>query len=83
LNKAVSLSFKRHRSDSVTDRFQVCHANREGSPLNLALCMFVNNQLISKSTPYEPPVAFQIKPYTGGTDTINQSSNFPNFCFRG
>jgi len=26
-NKAVSLSLNRHGSGSLTDRFQVCHAN--------------------------------------------------------
>jgi len=33
-----------------------------------------SNQLLSKTTPYKQTVAFQIKPYAGGTDAADQSS---------
>jgi len=42
-NKAVSLSLNRHGSGSLTDRFQVCHANGWGLASQLGSLHFHNS----------------------------------------
>jgi len=71
LNKAVSLSVKWRRPRSITDRFQVCHANGCGLRFTSQLCTlrFHNHDCLHISI--------------CGTSFFYFFQNLPNFSFRG
>jgi len=73
LNKAVSLSLQRCWPGSVTDTFQVCHANGSGFVSHLDALCFCNSDCLH--------VSIHVDSWDQFFFTFVKT--FPNFCFWG